>query len=572
MANNSGVPQRVINSLERATSGDANEFQLFGSKAFMELFRKLFFSAGAVDANGWQVEDQPVVSTTPLTAYVAGGLLVDPQGANLLVEPGTIIAIAPDPAPDSRDSVAVVAHSDGVNVGGLLPFTANGGAGPRWDLLECRPIQQTTTATRDIFDIGSQQFNGTTVDKLVETVLEFRIAVGTPASPTAAPTLSDGWLPIAAIWTPNTAASFDDCEVFDIRPLIRDLSDYGASQRGVAANEMRSEYEIDGLGSLASGSVSAKYVGPGRKWSVRGPMRATEVAENAGDLPAFDLGLLGNDVTDSRYWEQGTTSAYNAYFHMSLVFPFGLPRWRRLGKTAEAVSGKRRPTGCGGFLVFNTKDHGLEGTSGQVGISNGYDTTGTFDAFSLGVVRTDLNGAGAIAEPATCSKHEDGWIFWALAWFTNFTVDPDSGSLNESFELDLMTRSLGVDAVNWLPATVPVAEIRASVQMSFFSGGGTTDAFMETTWFPEPKDGGFNFGDTLGKVTNAFGATDPGGTGYFFPERTFAYDPKQVTGDDTVQIIRNGVGTLDGGFSISAWAPYLKGFKIKWTDAVNLGP
>jgi hypothetical protein len=560
---------RQINTLERALSSDANEFQIFGAASVMELFRRLFF-AGDQDPSangGFEVEEQIKTITDPLTAYVGGGLLVNPQGTSLLIDEGTLLAIAPDPVPDARDSVCVVANSPGVAVAGQIPFVANGGAGPRWDILECRPQLTTTTATRDVFDPVTQQFAGQSLDKLVTTSLEFRLRQGVAASPASDPGSASGWVALAAVWTPVGAASFDDCEIFDVRPLVRDLSDFGAARVGAAANEMRSTWFIDGLGTMDGGSVSAKFVGPGRKWNISGRIQATESAEDAGSKQiALDLGLAGNDTSDSRYWEQGTQSAYNAYFHVSLVFPFGLPRWKRLGKVTEAVAGRRWPCGPGGFLVLNAKDHGLTGTNGQVGISNGYDTSGTWDSISLGIVRTDLNGMGAIAEPATMVKNEDGWHFWAVSWFTDFTVDPDPTSLNETFELDPMTRSIGTDGVNFLPATVPVVGIRAWLQ-SQISRDPTTDAHMECKWYPEPDGGGFSFTQTLGTIYKYYGATDPGGTGDFYFDQYFPYDPRQVTGDDTVQIVRNGIGTTGPGWDVQAWALYLTGLQVQWIDS-----
>lgn len=572
---NSGMTYRVINTLERALSSDANEFQLFGAASTMELFRRLFF-AGDLNPStndGFEVESQPVTVTDPLTGYVAGGLLVNPQGTSLLIDQGTLLAIAPDPVPDARDSVCVVAHSAGVVVAGQIPFVANAGAGPRWDILECRPQLVTATSTRDIFNPVTQQFVSQSVDKLVTTSIEFRLRAGTAASPATNPGTASGWTPIAAVWTPTTAASFDDCEIFDVRPLVRDLSDYGAARQGVSANRLRSLFSSNtSAGNTTSGSVAADFVGPGRKWSLSGRLQATESEQDAGLFGInLGLGILALDTTDSRYWEFGTESDYSSYFHLSLVFPFGLPRWKRLGKVGEAISGRRWPCGPGGFLVLNAQSHGMDGVSGQVGISNGYDTTGQWDAISLGVLRTAPAGMGAFAIPVTMLKNEDGWHHLSATTISNAvsTADPDPTSLTEQFETDPMPRTIGA-AATFLPSTVPISGVRMWLQTQI-TRDPTTDAYMEILYYPthETLSVGF-FSSVNGNLQIHLGATDIGGTGDRFPEMWYPCNPRAVDGSDVVQISRFGTGTTGPAFEVIAWVPQLRGFQVQWQDAEAL--
>lgn len=382
---NSGLTYRVINTLERATSADANEFQLFGSKSIMDLFRRLFLVEAVPDANGFIVESQTATLTTPLSAFVAGGLLVNPQGGNMFVDPGSLLAIAPDPVPDSRDSVCVVANSDGVTVAGQLPFTAPTPAGgPRWDLVECRPQLSVTTATRDVFDPVTKQFSGQSLDKLAVTDLEFRIRTGAQASPTAAPSLAGGWLPIAAVWVPDTAASFDDCEIFDVRPMPKDLD----IVRPSAGTGWEGSIQRNGAQSEFFGSIQRGGVGPDAKWRLNIPsINNCSPGLNAADPLTIPEVPAGGDF---RYVGLGEGTSTTGWRTLVLQFPFGLSNWRRFGLLAEAVSGRRWPgdmqglpvltvSACDAFLDISpamAKEWNTAGT--QPGVAVSFVKHGTF--------------------------------------------------------------------------------------------------------------------------------------------------------------------------------------------------
>lgn len=555
MTNNSGMTFRRFNLLERALSSDLNEAQLFGSQGIMELFRRLFFAPAEVNSVGFLIESQPVTSTTPLTAYVAGGLLVNPQGTSLLVDPGTLLAIAPDGSPDPNDSVCIVAHSPGVVSAGALTFTANGGASPRWDLLECRPVTSSTTSVRDIYNPTTQAFVGTSVTKLITTTLEFRIRTGTTGSPLApAPSMAAGWLPIAAIWVPTSAASFDDCELFDVRPLVSELSDYGRAQKGVAANNLRTTIESV-YNTRLNGSASARFVGPGRKWNLAGRIAATDPSQNVGDLDGFNASLnIPTSATTPPYWENGLNAIESVYMSLFLVFPFGLPRWVRLGRASEAVAGRRWPGGCGGFFVVSTRLPGRDYMGSVCGLSNNYLTSGTYDAVCVSPAVTKANtGPGLFPSLETFIKTADG--LWRADNLRSIAL-----TVTTSSQTFAMTRALGVSMNGdttgpYFPAGHPIScWLGVDSTIAYTIDAANVRSYIST-----------RSGSRLSRFfLHADGGGGPINTGTDFPDIYGSLDPKGVTASVAINVAHTAASTA--GYDLQEFSFRLRELQISLND------
>jgi hypothetical protein len=420
---NSGIKKVQINTRERAASDDVNSIQGNIALSLMETWRLLYAAprtTSGAGASNLVEEAQPVTTDAfALQSVIPGGLLVDPQVTHLLVDPGMLMCIL---TPGADESAMVMARSDGVTSSTALPFVANGGGGPRWDLVECRPRVTTTTQSKDIFDPTTQQFVPTSVNKIIETDLEFRHTQGTAGSPAAAPVPTAGWQPLCAVWVPNTATDFDDCEVFDVRPTVEGMADPGFLRRGNDSGfqqNVTSEYLVQSTAtgsSFMGGSNNSRIFFPGmatsqhnpasfgsnapRGYNVSGILQRTNPGDPPVDSPTqpygppVDLtaGVTAVGVTGD-YMESGVTFQWDTWYPVKLVFPFGLARFRRF--SPYRINGRRWPIELPGLVsIGDWADSAIEPGQGLTGeVPAAYDTAATqYAAVFVGWVRSAGSG------------------------------------------------------------------------------------------------------------------------------------------------------------------------------------
>lgn len=437
---NSGITKVKINNLERALSSDQNLIQSEISTAFMEIWRQLYGSDAYVPGlgtpNGVVVEEHPETteSNFALRSIIPGGLLVNPQGANMHVDAGLLCTIL---TPSSDESAFVLARSEGLS-GTELPFVTNGGAGPRWDLVECRPRVTTTQQTRDIFDPVTQQFTSQSVDKVITTDLEFQYNQGTAGSPAASPVPTVGWQPLAAVWVPTSATSFDDCEVFDTRPTVMDLADPGMFRVGNRDN-VQPNHEVwwdvqtdssgasrlggDGQSGISMpGAAPSQYdwtaapfntnpAGFGRKgYNISGYIRATNPNTSAiGVGVGLNDGISGAGDTGD-YMVSGVTYQNENWYSVNLVFPFGLARFRKFANFE--ISGRRWPLEMNGLVTLSNPTNDHIGNTRGVSLPSAYDTEAKgFDAILIGQVRAAPAGWGSGNLFHSAQLRSDGWYY-----------------------------------------------------------------------------------------------------------------------------------------------------------------
>ncbi len=230
-----------LTTLERASSGDMLRMQAFAAANAGQVLRALFNNRRWTYAYpGLHVP----ISTlnTPLSAQVLGGLMVRCDlPASLLVDPGVAVMLVPGGTPD--DSPMMIVDDPGVTSTGVLAFTPNGGAGTRLDYVECQPVDTVLeSTTRDIFDVPTQTFIPTAVNKVRAQRLTYRIRTGVAGAGSPGPVA--GWLPLAVVAVQVGATGFTQCDVWDVRPLADDLVDHDQDRAttplGAALNQVGS--------------------------------------------------------------------------------------------------------------------------------------------------------------------------------------------------------------------------------------------------------------------------------------------------------------------------------------------
>ena len=226
MADNNGIDQVIFNTRERATSADVSSVQSNISESVSDILRGMYgFNRGST-ASGVDVIMREWPETTTggwgLKAVVLGGLMVNPRDTYALVDPGTLAYVA---TPDGDEGPFNVVSSPGLSTPNEFTFLANAGPGPRWDVLVATPTAVETSETVDIYDPPTKQWNPETLPKRSTTELVYSTIRGTVASPSPGPAaIPGGSQPLAVVWVPAGAVDFDDCEFFDVRPTVADLS------------------------------------------------------------------------------------------------------------------------------------------------------------------------------------------------------------------------------------------------------------------------------------------------------------------------------------------------------------
>lgn len=461
MATNSGQKQTVFNTLERLLSGDLNQLQTFGAAALAESVRRLVGRTVRPVAPGpgqFPVDTtiDPTTLTTPLTAVVLGGLLVNPQGAQLLIDGGVLAAVFPGTG-GADDSVLALVTAPDVNPG--LAFPPNAGS-TRWDLVEVTVTEAVveSTQSRDIYNPATKTFAAALVPKVEAGQLSFRIRSGVVGGPIPSP--AAGWLPIAALFHNGVTASFDDVAVYDVRPLVDDRD--GTDRTGTWGHQRnQAEWVYNRTTGLFTGRVRIDDA-PG------GDSTLTGFSDGSGALGlglgmrasgAVLGGLRGEDdpeVTLAAHLQAGTVLTTDSWYGLWLVFPANLPRWRKLSDLS--VGGRRWPIGCGGILVVGPGTAPPNfGAGGLCPLPAGLGDTVPHRAVMFGVMRT-RSGSAVFA---SADSNVEGWTQFEEIWSatTVAQTNPSAGTLAMVFSLQ---RGTGISG-RPLP-DAPIAGIRCRAQ------------------------------------------------------------------------------------------------------------
>ncbi len=346
----SGGKRLVYTWQQRILTGDWTRMQDFQNADRSEVLRRLYgdVPTAALTQPGVHTEETGAVAT-PLQADVLGGLMVQcDHPTNIFVSPGALMAWTGTPVGD--DSGAVFVNDPGVTA--ILPalaFVANGGAGPRIDVIECQPVEVlVSTLTRDIYDPATRLFSPVAgLDYVKEMRLVYRITSGVAGG--GAPALSAGWLPLAVAVVQPGATGWNDSDFYDVRPLVDERVPApfgGLNKRGRFVD---GEYEaIRDVGGTTYTVTGWAVFELGRYYAGGALYRSTcvthaERLSGVGDAKHVDAHVASNCAPGCDL---------NEIVYMLAGFPMGLPRWVRYSEAA--IGPIRLPNGPRGIVFFQS--------------------------------------------------------------------------------------------------------------------------------------------------------------------------------------------------------------------------
>lgn len=267
----------VINSLERAVSNDINDLQAMAARRFADLVSQLCASRAIVASGG------------PVDTYVqscTSGLEARAVGAFIEILPGILMqsSLTWPAAPGALESIMRIGMQRSTAV---IPIPA---VASTFMILEARVVDVTTvTATRDVFDVPTQTFIPTLLNKQIERQIEYQIVQG---STTQLPGFSgDPWVPLFGFITDGagTVLTLPSAYFWDMRPDFKDLSGDLPARFTPDTDHPETVVECWALHSrtrAAGFEVGGNYMA--RTWFGRAWLKADD-----GALPVADNGVTG---------------------------------------------------------------------------------------------------------------------------------------------------------------------------------------------------------------------------------------------------------------------------------------
>lgn len=353
----SGGKREVFNLRERAVSPDHNRTQRFTAYERAEMLGALLGSNPTVaELSSLSSYRLPLLAIpSPLEAHVLDGVMpiFEVGGDEVGMQPGLVLLYDPDgitgssesDPPNPDDSSWKLARTAGFSIGsGTLTLTPNATGNTVWDVIECRraPGVVTETDTREVFDATAGVFVPTLVNKVVQDQLQFRIR-----RELANPAPVQGWLPLAIASVANLATTWDDCTIFDVRPLVRERMTSMPFTKSPTLCEERVAHLWNDMATGVEASIKGliKLSDP---WGYMagGKVVYPSAAFNAGiDREAFD-------IFDAAFQEPGLVINPDQLYYVWLIYPYGLPRWRVYSAGVVAPYGGRVPQGMCGIPVL----------------------------------------------------------------------------------------------------------------------------------------------------------------------------------------------------------------------------
>lgn len=217
--------QEVFNTLERAISGDINDLQALATRQMADQLQ--FLLATRLQSQTGGADD-----TLPQSA--TGGLAIRPAGGGTQVQllTGFLAQFSNTwPAvPGALESAMRLGYN-------RSPLTITLSATPlQAVLLEARVVDVVTLNTvRDVFDIPTQTFIPTAIDKRIERQIETLLTeAATPLIPGYS---GDPWVPLYAFLTDaGGLADLTSTLLHDFRPDMQDILQGSDQTRGIYSN------------------------------------------------------------------------------------------------------------------------------------------------------------------------------------------------------------------------------------------------------------------------------------------------------------------------------------------------
>lgn len=480
-ANNSGFPTLVENFRERLLSDDLNRAQQFLASHFTELLRRQHLALAQTSEGAGKTTPASAVAS-PLRALIFEGLRFRPEigTANGFVEAGIAIFAAPENDPHPADSPARLISDPGVQSAGVLTLTAGGG-GARIDVVEVSVKTSVLESdNRSIFNPQLGEFEAKLVDKVRAGRLAYRIRTGTAGA--GFPGTALGWLPLAVCLVPSSATTWDDCTVWDVRPLLADLAH-------------PPHMTLDRFERVRPGTASAIEEGSGN-WRARGCVEGTLGGWKVGGefaTPASGQSYI--DLTATDVQETGFSATASKPWYLYFAQPFGLPRWCKL---SPASSGERTPQEPRGIPIFSQKvPAGLAAKPSALQVI----TIPT----ALGLGGTTSNAlpviAGAFGSGAVWCGLAQGSDGWTSIGDPGIALAPSSGANTSAVTYQLATGGGGVPGnatavrvrlvTTFTDAAGYVASCSRNINVKDGIGGNTVYARRHTGPIAFPASGSF---------------------------------------------------------------------------------
>lgn len=337
-----GGKRVVLNTRERVISNDFNRVQDMVGQARAVLMARLYNDVYKTSISGYT--DQEILGgQTPMIADVYGGLFVrvdDPS--SLFVDPGVIGVVDPDPSPGLDDNPYKLVDDPGQSIAGVLTFLANGSPSARIDVLLADVQEQVEeTDNRDVFDPATGLFTPQMVNKVVRKRLVYTMLRGTAGS--GLPSLPNQ-VPLLVALVPSGAADFSDCTFWDVRPMVNERTPNHGYQR-----DTRRLYDFNFY-------VDSNGEHHGEAWTewngyvVGGPLKQSCPSTLDED---FDSSDINNSTTNLAYGGPASSPVRSdpGAAPIFLLFPGGLPGWRRYSNGNAPGLTNRAPYGTRGLLV-----------------------------------------------------------------------------------------------------------------------------------------------------------------------------------------------------------------------------
>ena len=197
-----------INALERSSSGDINDLESMATRVVAELQK--FTQASKFEG--------PLAIDIP-RSFTGGLTLISDGGNNALLTPGFLAQLSlTQPAPPGPLDSDLRLGFNKANLPVTLPLPP----GVEIDMLEARVIDVVTvSAVRDVFDVPTQTFIPTLLDKQIERQVETQFISGT-ATNSPQPTGNPWVVMYTLVLAGPTPAPLNLLFLSDLRPQVND--------------------------------------------------------------------------------------------------------------------------------------------------------------------------------------------------------------------------------------------------------------------------------------------------------------------------------------------------------------
>lgn len=399
----SGNDNLLMNTLERATSGDINDLQSLQARVLAELFRQTFSRRTLGQA------------FSDATRSICMGLGVTASGSDVVVGLGVLAqqsATLP-PVPGVLDSTYRLARLDtATTITGPTP-----GANT-WYLVEAQMVPLvTSTQVRDVYNPTTQVFVPTLVTKITVQSIAFQIVAGVGAN---LPAPSGGnWVPLAGVeWPAGGGAPLNIVD-------LRQLPDVVEGGLPATATVEQQRVLTSSTPSAASNDVSI-------------------VAQASNDRARLGGSTGVFDATSGTVIEPGTVFVADAWFYLYLA------EWSALALAPQGAQG----FSMRGVVVVSATPPVLGTATPSAAITPPAPfAIATTNAICIGAVRRNTPNTGWIA-----TDESDRCAVAPLEQAGGFSIVIDSGSV---LAASVITRNINLST--FVPRHATTAVIRCQL-------------------------------------------------------------------------------------------------------------